>query len=169
MKIKRDLAKPLRILVGIMFFIIISVTSLQVVLRYFFNSSLIWSEELVRFTVIWMCMVAAAIHSYDDSHMVINSIIERFPPKIQFAFYTIRQGLVLYFSITCALASIKLLKAAAGTYSGALNISFVYWRGAGTAGLVLIAIFTTLRYLEDLKKLMNGTFHLGEPHNKEEN
>jgi len=167
MKKKRDLAYPFRNLVGILFLFIIVVTNLQVILRYVFNSSLVWSEELVRFMVIWMCMIAAAVHSLDDTHMTINSIIERFPAKIQFLLYTVRQMLVCAFSVSCAVASFKLLKAAAGTYSGALNISFTYWRGAGTAGLFLITFFTVIRYIQDIKSLKLGTFYLGEQHGKE--
>lgn len=166
MEKNRDIAYLFRSLVGLLFLIIIVVTGLQVILRYVFNSSLVWSEELVRFLVIWMCMIAAAVHSFDDTHMVINSVIERFPVKIQFLFYTVRQILICVFSVSCAIASIKLLKAAAGTYSGALNISFAYWRGAGTAGLLLITFFTIIRYVQDIKRLKHGKFYLGEKHEK---
>jgi len=163
MKKSIDLAAPLRVLIGLLFFLIISLTCLQVITRYAFNFSLIWSEELVRFLVIWMCMISAPVLSYDDSHMVINSLVQRLPVALQFILYTLRQILICVFSVWSAIGSFRLLKAAAGTYSGALNISFALWRGAGTVGLLLVAVFTCLRYAHDFSRFRHGKFWLGEP------
>ena len=48
----------MRNLVGIAFFFVIAITGIQVFSRYVLNRSLVWSEETVRFLVVWMCMVA---------------------------------------------------------------------------------------------------------------
>ncbi len=45
-----DFALPLRHFVGIVFFFVIAVTCVQVISRYVFHYSLIWSEESVRFS-----------------------------------------------------------------------------------------------------------------------
>ena len=74
-----DFALPLRHFVGIVFFFVIAVTCIQVISRYVFNRSLIWSEESVRFMVVWMCMVGCAVSNFDDDHMMINIVVEKFP------------------------------------------------------------------------------------------
>jgi TRAP-type C4-dicarboxylate transport system permease small subunit len=152
MKKEIDLAGIFRHVVAILFLIIISVTCAQVVSRYVFNKSIVWSEELVRFLVIWMCMIGAAVSCYDDSHMMIDSFIVKLPRKAQFFVYTIRQLLITAFSIAASLASFKLIKAAWPTKSGALGISMGLWRAAGTVGLMLIAVYTVLRFIKDFNK-----------------
>ena len=88
MKKRTDFAAPLRQLVGVVFFIIIAVTCLQVICRYVFNRSLVWSEELVRFLVVWLCMVGSAVSNFDDDHMTINIIVEKFPRPVQCILYS---------------------------------------------------------------------------------
>ena len=160
MKKKIDFAAPIRHLVGILFFLVIAVTCAQVICRYVFNNSLVWSEELVRFMVVWMCMVGSAVSNYDDDHMMLNIIVERFPRPVQFAVYTVRQLLITLFCIVCSYCSIPLLKAAGGTNLGALPLPGYAWRGAATVGLAVMAVMTVLRWIEDFRKFRKGEFCL---------
>lgn len=160
MKKKLDFAAPIRHFVGILFFLVIAVTCLQVICRYVFNNSLVWSEELVRFMVVWMCMVGSAVSNYDDDHMTINIIVERFPRPIQFVVYTLRQLIIIVFCAACSYGSIPLLKAAGSTNLGALPLPGYAWRGAATVGLAVMAVMTVLRWVEDLGKFRRGEFCL---------
>ena len=160
MKRKKDFAFPLRTLVGIVFFVIIAVTCLQVISRYVFNRSLVWSEELVRFLVGWMCMVGSAVSNFDDDHMTINIITEKFPRPVQFALYTLRQLMILMFCLVCSYASFPLLKAAGKNQLGALPIPGYMWRLAGTVGLAVMAVMTAARWFYDLGRFRKGEFCL---------
>lgn len=160
MKKKIDFAAPVRHFVGIVFFLVIAVTCLQVISRYVFNNSLVWSEELVRFMVVWMCMVGSAVSNFDDDHMTINIIVENFPRPLQFLVYTIRQLLIIAFCVVSSVASIDLLKAAGGNSLGALPLPGYAWRGAATVGLAVMALMTILRWWDDLGKFRRGEFCL---------
>lgn len=160
MKRRIDFASPIRHFVGILFFLIIAVTCLQVICRYVFNNSLVWSEELVRFMVVWMCMVGSAVSNFDDDHMTINIIVERFPRPVQFVVYTLRQLLIIVFCVACSYNSIPLLKASGATNLGALPLPGYAWRGAATVGLAIMAVMTLLRWVEDLGKFRRGEFCL---------
>ncbi len=160
MKKRIDFAAPIRHLVGIGFFIVITVTCIQVISRYVFNHSLVWSEELVRFLVVWLCMIGSAVANFDDSHMTINMIVERFPRPVQFVFYTVRQVLIFVFCAYCSYASIPLLKAAGNTQLGALPIPGWSWRIAATIGLAVMALMTAIRWIMDLQRFCRGEFCL---------
>ena len=160
MKKRIDFASPIRHFVGILFFCVIAVTCLQVICRYVFNSSLVWSEELVRFMVVWMCMVGSAVSNFAADHMTINIIVERFPRPLQFAVYTVRQILIIVFCVACSYGSIPLLKAAGATNLGALPLPGYAWRGAATVGLAVMAVMTVLRWVEDFGKFRRGEFCL---------
>jgi len=43
--------------------------SCQVVLRYVFNESLTWAEELTRFVIIWMSLIGAAMGVRCNAHI----------------------------------------------------------------------------------------------------
>lgn len=154
------MAAFLRHIVGILFFVIIAVTCLQVFCRYVLNNSLVWSEELVRFLVIWMCFFGAAVSCYDDSNMAINSLLEHFPTGVQFACYTLRQLVIIVFCLVSSYAGIKVIKAAWYTKSAALHIPNGVWRMAGSVGLLLMAIMTLLRLIYDFKRFRNHEFAL---------
>lgn len=159
-KEKRDFACPIRHFVAVVFAIVIFLTCLQVFFRYVLNSPLIWSEELVRFLVVWMCLVGSAVSNFDDDHMTINLIVEKFPRPVQFALYTVRQTLIIIFCVAASMASIPLLKAAGGGNLGALPIPGAAWRGAATVGLAIMAVMTLLRWFSDLGKFRQGEFSL---------
>ena len=143
-----DFALPLRHFVGILFFFVIAVTCLQVISRYVFDNPLIWSEESVRFMVVWMCMVGSAVSNFDDDHMMINIIVEKFPRPVQFVMYTVRQLLIVVFCVACSYYSIPLLKAAGSDQLGA------------TVGLAVQALMTVLRWFNDLGRFRRGEFCL---------
>ena len=155
-----DFALPLRHFVGIVFFFVIAVTCIQVVARYVFNHSLTWSEESVRFMVIWMCMVGSAVSNFDDDHMMINIVVERFPRPVQFAVYTLRQLLIIVFCAWCSYASLPLLKAAGNSNLGAIPVPAYAWRLAATVGLACQALMTVLRWIYDLGRFRRGEFCL---------
>ena len=171
MKKKIDFAAPVRHFVGILFFFVIAVTCIQVISRYVFNRSLTWSEESVRFMVVWMCMVGSAVSNFDDSHMTINIIVEKFPVTLQFVVYTIRQLLIIVFCVVCSYASLPLLKAAGTQQLGALPIPGYAWRLAGTVGLAVMAVMTILRWIYDFGRFRKGQFCLkdGDTEVAEEN
>lgn len=160
MKRKIDFAAPVRHFVGITFFLVITVTCIQVICRYVFNNSLVWSEELVRFMVVWMCLVGSAVSNYDDDHMTINIIMEKFPRPVQFVMYTIRQLMIVAFCAASSYYSIPLLKAAGSNRLGAIPVPGYAWRLAGTVGLAVMALMTVLRWFEDLGRFRRGEFCL---------
>ena len=157
---KVDLAAPLRHIVGIAFFFVIAITGIQVFSRYVLNRSLVWSEETVRFLVVWMCMVGVGVSNYDDDHMMLNIVVEKLPIPVQFLVYTIRQALIIVFCVVCSYASIPLLKAAGKDILGAIPVPAYTWRLAGTVGLAVQALYTLLRWFEDLGRFRRGGFCL---------
>ena len=42
-------------------------------------------------------MVGSAVSNFDDDHMMINIIVEKFPRPVQFVMYTVRQLLIVVF------------------------------------------------------------------------
>ncbi|MDX1561508.1 MAG: TRAP transporter small permease [Gammaproteobacteria bacterium] len=56
-----------------------ALAAVQIVLRNWFSSGLLWADDLVRLGVLWLAMVGAVAASRDNRHLSIN-LVERYAP-----------------------------------------------------------------------------------------
>lgn len=52
----------------------------QVLLRKFFNISLIWSEETARYIIIWFILIGSSIAVREKAHAAVDAIVTLLPP-----------------------------------------------------------------------------------------
>lgn len=124
----------------ILFLVIIFVTVAGVFARYVLDTPLIWSDELARFSLIWMIFLGAGVVSFKDSHLVVDFIFEYVPEKVGSFLKTFSFIVVLGFLITLVVFSIDLLRVAGYNTSPALEIPLSFWRGSVVAGAILMII-----------------------------
>ena len=74
------LARPL--VVGCMA-IMIAVVSVQVLLRYAFNSSVDWADEIARLAFIWAIFLAIPLGIRRGAHVGIELFVSRMPPPLR--------------------------------------------------------------------------------------
>lgn len=70
------------ILVG-MFALMVFVIFIQVIMRYIFNNSLSWSEELGKFLFVWISWIGISIGAKRKEHIKINMFVDKFSSKVQ--------------------------------------------------------------------------------------
>lgn len=80
---------------GALFLINIANILMGVFARYVFRSSPIWTEELSRFALAWMVLVAATPTLVHGEHMRIDLLVRRMPPWAARAAAVIRHSVVL--------------------------------------------------------------------------
>lgn len=61
----------------------VGVVSVQVLLRYGFNMSLDWSEEISRLAFVWSIFLAIPLGVRQGSHIGIDVVINQFPQAMQ--------------------------------------------------------------------------------------
>lgn len=70
----------------------------QVVMRYIFESSLVWSEELVRWLFIWTIWVGVAYAFRTGDHIRITILADRLPaPAVHRLEQLLRVGMIVFF------------------------------------------------------------------------
>ena len=74
----------IRIIISFLLLEMTAVIFYQVVLRYLFQGSTIWAEELARYSFIWVVMLASAIAIRRYKHIRIDFLIERMGPRLRF-------------------------------------------------------------------------------------
>jgi len=62
--------------------VILIVMTSQIVLRYIFNDSLIWSEEISRYLLITLVFLGTATAVREREHILIDLIDRMVPPKV---------------------------------------------------------------------------------------
>ncbi|OQY51737.1 MAG: C4-dicarboxylate ABC transporter permease [Desulfobacteraceae bacterium 4572_89] len=61
----------------------ITMAVLQIFLRNFFDSGIVWGDSLVRVLVLWIGLIGAMVASRTDNHISIDIISRFLPPKIK--------------------------------------------------------------------------------------
>lgn len=54
---------------------------LQIFMRYFFNNSLAWPEELCRYCFIWFMFIGFSYSTKADTNLRVDAVINALPPK----------------------------------------------------------------------------------------
>ena len=67
------------ILVG-MFTLMVFIIFAQVIMRYIFNNSLSWSEELGKFLFVWISWLGISIGAKRKEHIKITMFVDKFSP-----------------------------------------------------------------------------------------
>lgn len=112
----------------------------EVILRYGFSSSLIFTEELSRYTMVWVAFLGGVIALRDGAHVATGGIGDRFGPTVGKVTSVVADGLALVFLVVLAWASIQTLPNQLDQYTITLNISIFWFYLAIPVGAVLMAL-----------------------------
>lgn len=88
--------------------IMVAVTSLQVGARYLLDSPLAWSEEVARYTMVWMAFLAGAWSVRDGEHIVVEAFMAWLPPRGLWLLAVLRHLFVAAFCLAVLPASLHL-------------------------------------------------------------
>jgi TRAP-type C4-dicarboxylate transport system permease small subunit len=81
--------------------------SLQVGARYFFDRPLAWSEEAVRYVMIWTALLAAAWSVRDREHITVDLVMAHLPARGRRVLDVIRNLLVTVFCLVLLPVAIR--------------------------------------------------------------
>jgi len=77
MKFLAKLVKGVETILVIVFGIMAVLVFANVVLRYGFNSGIVFSEEVARFMFMWLTLIGALIVMKDNGHLGMSSVVDR--------------------------------------------------------------------------------------------
>ena len=67
----------------IMFMTMVGIIFFQVIMRYVFNNSLTWSEELGKFLFVWLSWLGISIGHRRREHIKITLLVDKLPYKLK--------------------------------------------------------------------------------------
>ncbi|MFI3173849.1 MAG: TRAP transporter small permease [Bacillota bacterium] len=122
----------------------------QVIMRYVFQSSLIWSEELSRYLFIWLVYISVSYTAKQEKHIRIDAAFYLFPKHLRPYVELFSDILILVFSVFIVFTSVTVVGKIAwsGQMSPALHLHMEYVYLATLVGFVL----TTYRTLQTIHR-----------------
>jgi C4-dicarboxylate transporter DctQ subunit len=83
------------ILIGSLLAVMVIITCLQVILRYVFDSGIVWGLEATSYAFLWMVLLGLSYGVRTNSHIAVDLLLTRLPGK--------SRRLVLLLSVTLGL------------------------------------------------------------------
>jgi C4-dicarboxylate transporter DctQ subunit len=142
----------------ITFLIIIACSmGLQVVMRYVFNNSLSWPDEISKFALVWSTFISLSFSIKKSSALKLDFLVSFLPKSIQ-------KMLVISIDVFIIILCLHLMEGAWGAVAMAMKINarsaavemplaWVY--SSAMIGLVLAVIRTIQKLVFDIKSIKN--------------
>lgn len=100
------------------------VASAHVLWRYLFNSALSWSEEFLRFTLVWFSLLSASIIHKRRGHMGIEVFRDMLPSKAQVVIKRVLTYIEIIGTIATTIIGVMLVMRSQGQITPALHIPY---------------------------------------------
>ncbi len=107
MKIFDQAMKTMMLLSGIMLVLIMLSVCLEVVLRTFFNMSLIWITEVTEILLLYITFLGAAWVLHEEKHVKVDIILSRIKPRSKAFLGIISSILGIFVSVTLTWYGLK--------------------------------------------------------------
>lgn len=117
---------------------------INVVLRYFFNSGIVWSDEVARFLFIWLVLLGSVMVLKDNGHLGVETLIKRLPKPLKKTLYIISNLLIIYILYLLIEGSWKMTVLNAHSYGPATGMPLSMIYGTGVVMGVSMALITVL-------------------------
>ena len=112
----------LKSMILIIFAIMFSITTLNVITRYFFNNPIAWAIELGRYSFAAVTYLGAILVMRDDGHIGMDMIVQQFSPKLSKFVILVGRILVALFLVVFIIESFRMVRQNTGVLSSAMQI-----------------------------------------------
>ena len=121
---------------------------LSVFFRYVLNSPIVWADELVRYSLVWMTFAGASLATRDNKHIVVDVIDLALPARARRATSWLADAVVVAFMVFMIVYGIKMTDYERGMFGETLTwFSYAYVYISIPIGAALTILFTGTKYL----------------------
>ena len=125
---------------------------LNVILRYFFQTGIPWSDEMSRYLMVYMIFLGAILALNNNEHMGVDTLVKRFSPALRRLVYVIVNLIIIVMMYFVAEGSWKMTLLSWHTYAPAtgLSLAVVYAVGViSSIGMMLVLVAKIVMALKD--------------------
>lgn len=134
---------------------IVFIAGLEIFLRYIFNISLTWSNELICFLFIWYVFIGAILVTEKNSHLKMDFLVDKLPYNIKITIDFIFSLLIIWFLVMLLKGSIGLILQTYTNKSPAMRIPMVIVFSCVQINALFIIIIYFFRIIQFLKNIFH--------------
>ncbi|MDG2087995.1 MAG: TRAP transporter small permease [Arenicellaceae bacterium] len=142
------------ILIGSLLAIMVIITCLQVVLRYVFDSGIVWGLEATSYAFLWMVLLGLSYGVRTNSHIAVDALVTWLPSKSKRLLLLVSVTLGLIYTLTMLYGTYIYIERLYLLEIHAQNIPVPKW--ILSSGLPLGFFLLFLRLLELAKQIYGG-------------
>lgn len=128
----------LKIIIGTILVFLILLVFGNAILRYLFNSGIVWSEELARYLFVWLVFLGAVLAYRDKEHIIVDILILNVPRPVQKILYIFSNLIVCISMIMFFYGTILLINLNSGILGPATGLPINLLYIAGESVLLLL-------------------------------
>lgn len=132
------------------------VVVLNVILRYIFNTGLIWVSEVATACFVWAVFVGAAAAYKHKMHIGIDLFLKIFPRKFQLLINVIIDVMMVLISGYIAYLSVIFIQNSYHKVTPVLGISSAFVSSSLLVGFSLICFYSLKFFIKDFKLFLKG-------------
>ncbi|MGP9468346.1 TRAP transporter small permease [Halomonas sp. TP35] len=138
--INRWLSKVITVLTSAMLVIMVLVALWQVVSRYLLNDPSTFSQEFLRYSLIWITMIGGALAFHTKKHIAVEMVTNRFSPGLQkTAHFAVLAFLILFSIIVMIYGGVWLVSLTMSQQTVSLGIPMGYiYLSLPTSGVLIL-------------------------------
>lgn len=140
--------------IGVLSLIITSfIVFMQVVLRYVFNYSLHWSEEVARYLIIWFIFVGSSIAVREKAHAAVDALVIYLPRQLKKVFSLLANLVAIIFCVILIVSGYETVENVInfGNVTPSLGMPmYIPYLAIPVGGLLMMIRFLQLM-IEDIK------------------
>lgn len=139
------------VIAGLAFLALVAITFFGVFRRYFFNSPILWQEEVQVWLFLWIVFFGGSAAFRNHSHIAIEMVVEMFPKRVQRILELLVYLLVIVVLAFLAKYSFQLVRQfiAMGKATSVLKIPNAFISIAIPVGCVLMILNQVVAALQD--------------------
>ncbi|WEX12062.1 TRAP transporter small permease [Chelativorans sp. AA-79] len=125
---------------------------LQVALRYGFNESIFWSDEIVRFGLVWNVLLGAALVSLREGHIRVDMLEAALPPRRRLILLNIIDVIAIAFALFLLFYGFRFALIGSSQLAPSTGMSMAIPYAAIPCGAALILFFTSVVLVRRIRR-----------------
>ena len=138
---------------GALFAVTMVLVIANVFTRYIFNFVLAWSEELATSCFVYTVFIGAAWCLRTRQHVGVDLLVERLPAKAREVVHLLTDIVILALNTYITYLAVLFMRSSKAKTMPIMKISVNYLYAALLIGFGLMAIYSLVHCIEDIKKM----------------
>lgn len=154
-KVTNAIQFVLKVIVSVLCLAILALMFTEVIRRYFFGKTWNWSDELIRYMLVYLSMLGGAAAFKAKAFVGFDLVLNKLPPVAGAVVNLVNNTIVAIFSLFIAWCTYQrcILRSTLNQVSTVLKIPMVYMYGIIGVAMLLIFIFAVENYFELIPRL----------------